>query len=85
LLLRKGRVLTPWSRFKYRLVVLRAGRSMAIVDDEVLGPLSFAVRVATLPLLGLLDWMAWPVVKRTAGRGSWWVVEVRFHDVDVNP
>lgn len=78
LLLRKGRVLTPRSRLRYRLARVR-------VTDWGLDELTVGVLIArfvTLPFLTIFDVVAWPVARRTLGRGSWWVVEVRFHGPD---
>jgi hypothetical protein len=83
LLLRKGRVLTPGSRLTYRLQRIRAGKVAGFeTGDEAITIAALLLRLASLPLLTLFDYIAWPVVRRTLGRGSWWVVDVRFHGPD---
>lgn len=49
--------------------------------DEV-AVVALVLRVASLPLLTLVDFVAWPVVRLTLGRGPWWVVDLRFHGPD---
>ncbi len=79
--MRKGRVLTPRSRMRYRFLRVRKGRVVGGDLDELsIGV--YAVRLVTIPLLVLWDWVTWPVVRRIAGRGPWYVVEVRFHGED---
>src|SRR5258706_13373607 len=82
-LLRKGRVLEPRSKLRYRLLLLRSGRSMALAADELSVPLVL-VRVLSLPFLTAIDFISWPIAARTLGRGPWWVVEVQLRDVEVD-
>lgn len=82
LLLRTGRVLTPPSRLRYRLARVTASRNEGLGAADEHTAAALIVRLATLPLLTLVDVLAWPVVRRTLGRGSWWVVELRFHGPD---
>lgn len=44
--------------------------------------MALVVRLVSLPFLTLFDYAAWPAVRRTLGRGSWWVVDLRFHGPD---
>ena len=73
LLIRKGRVLTPGSRTRYRWIRLRMG--WAYYDGDGIG---LVLRLVSLPVAIGLDYALWPLVRRTLGRGPWWVVEVRF-------
>lgn len=67
----------------YRLFRLRAGKTAGLATgDVVIALASLVVRLVSLPLLTLLDLVVWPIVRLTFGRGSWWVVEVRFHGPD---
>jgi hypothetical protein len=56
---------------------------MAVSADELSIPL-VVLRVLSLPFLTAFDFFSWPIVARTAGRGSWWVVEVQIRDVEVD-
>ncbi len=79
LLLRKGRVLTPRSRLRYRLQRIRAGKVAGFeTGDPELTITALLLRLVSLPFFTLVDYIAWPVVGRTLGRGSWWVVGLRF-------
>lgn len=49
---------------------------------DVLTVGALIVRFVTLPFVTLFDFVSWPVARRMLGRGSWWVVEVRFHGPD---
>ena len=80
LLLRRGRVLTPRARMRYRIERLRFVPSTT--DGELLDLILYVARAISIPVLALFDWAAWPIVKRTLGRGPWWVVELRWNDED---
>lgn len=82
LLLRKGRFLTPRSRLRYRLARLTLPRREGFESVDEHTVVALILRLVTLPLLTLVDFAAWPVARRMLGRGSWWVVEVRFHGPD---
>lgn len=83
LLLRKGRVLTPRSRLRYRLQRIRAGKVAGFeTGDAAITIAALLLRLVSLPFFTLFDYIAWPVVGRTLGRGSWWVVDLRFHGPD---
>jgi hypothetical protein len=56
---------------------------MALAADGLSIPLVI-LRGLSLPFLTAFDFISWPIVARTAGRGPWWVVEVQFRDVDVD-
>src|SRR4051794_1301516 len=79
LLLRKGRVLDPRSRLRYRWWLIRTGRSVAFRADEF-SLLLIPLRALTLPLVTAFDFLAWPIVRRVMGRGRWYVVQTRIHD-----
>jgi hypothetical protein len=81
-LLRKGRVLTPHSRLRYRLLRLRTLRTAGLDLDEFVAVGSLALRSVSLPFVVAFDYLAWPVVRRTLGRGQWTVVKVQFHGLD---
>jgi hypothetical protein len=83
LLLRKGRVLNPASRLRYRWLRLRTGRSIALQEpDLLLGILFVAVKVITIPVLTMVDYALWPLALMTIARGKWYVVALVFNDVD---
>lgn len=82
LLLRKGRILTPRSRLRYRLARLRVAKRDGIESVDEHTVVALLVRLVTLPLLTVVDFLAWPMARRILGRGSWWVVQVRFHGPD---
>src|SRR3954469_23232250 len=83
LLVRRGRVLTPWSRFRYRWLRLRTGRALILHNDEALIVIAGTIlRLATLPALLFVDYLWWPLARLTVARSGWTVVRVDFHDVD---
>jgi hypothetical protein len=83
LLLRKGRVLNPPSRLRYRWLRLRLGKSIGLNEPEpVAGLLMIAVRLVTIPILTAVDYALWPVSLRTVARGKWYVVALSFDGLD---
>jgi hypothetical protein len=44
--------------------------------------IAYAVRIVTLPLAVVADWIAAPVLRLIDRSDTWWVVEVRFHGWD---
>ena len=83
LLIRRGRVLTPWSRLRYRWLRLRTGHALFLQDPEGwMAVVGSVVRVPTLPLLLLVDYLWWPLARLTVARSGWTVVRVEFRDVD---
>ena len=43
----------------------------------------YAVRIVTLPVAIVCDWIAVPILRVIDRDGDkWWIVEVRFHDWD---
>ncbi len=83
LLLRKGRILTPSSRLRYRWARIRGGKSLALASpDPLVGVLLIAVRLVTLPVLTVVDYLLWPPALVTVARGPWYVVALGFNDVD---
>ena len=82
LLLRKGRVLTPRSRLQLRIERIRHLRTAGLDTDVVLALSSLVLRLVSMPVVVALDYLAWPVVVRTLGRGSWWIVELKWHGPD---
>jgi hypothetical protein len=82
LLLRKGSVLTPRSRLAYRLERLRRGKTAEVDRMDEISIASLLVRLTTLPFVTVADCISWPLLRRTLGRGSWWVVALRFHGPD---
>lgn len=83
LLLRKGRVLNPPSRLQYRWVRLRAGKSIALREPDLLVFILFvALRIITIPVLTIVDYAVWPLALLTLARGQWYVVALSFNDVD---
>ena len=71
------------SRLEFRLHRMATGR--VLLADGALPMLigAYAVRIASLPLATIGDWLAVPIL-RLIDRGDrpWWVVEVRFHGCD---
>jgi len=82
LLIRRGRILTPWSRFRYRWLRPRTGQALFLQGDSVLGAIGSVARMATMPVLLLVDFPWWPLAELTRARSGWTVVRVDFHDVD---
>jgi hypothetical protein len=83
LLLRKGRLLNPPSRLRYRWVRLRAGKSLALQEAEPFAGLLFlALRIITIPVVTVFDFAVWPLALVTLARGKWCVVALSFNDVD---
>ena len=83
LLLRKGGVLNPPSRLRYRWVRLRTGKSIVLGEPDVLvGILLVALRLVTIPVLTIVDYLVWPLALVTIARGKWYVVALGFNDVD---
>ena len=48
----------------------------------VLVVIAYTVRIATLPLAMIADWIAAPILRLIAHEQIWWVVEVRFRGWD---
>jgi len=82
LLLQKGGVLTPRSRLAYRLERLRRGKTAGLDRMDEVSLVSLVLRLATLPFVTVADSVSWPLLRRTLGRGSWWVVALSFHGPD---
>ena len=82
LLIRRGRVLTPASRTRYRWLRLRTGRAMFLQGDGFVAIVGSAVRVLTLPLFALIDLLWWPIARITIARSGWTVVRVDFDGPD---
>jgi hypothetical protein len=82
LLIGRGRILTPLSRFRYRWLRLRTGHALFLQGDAWLGAMGSVARMATLPVLLLVDLLWWPLAEVTQARSGWTVVRVDFHDVD---
>jgi hypothetical protein len=83
LLLRKGRMLIPSSRLRYRWTRIRVGKAIPLGSTDVLtGVLLIALRLITIPVLTLVDYLLWPVALVTVARGNWYVVALGFNDVD---
>ena len=88
LLIRRGRVLTPWSRTRYRWLRLRSGHAtfqsvaMSSELDLPVAAVGSGVRILTLPLFALLDLSWWPLARATVARSGWTVVRVDFHGAD---
>src|SRR5262245_8833104 len=83
LLLRKGRVLNPPSRLRYRWLRLRLGKSIGLNEPEpVAALLMIAVRLVTIPILTAIDYALWPVALFTVARGKWYVVALGFNGLD---
>jgi hypothetical protein len=61
---------------------LRTLRTAGLDADEFVAVGSVALRLVSLPLAVAFDYLAWPVVRRTLGRGQWTVVKVQFHGLD---
>ena len=64
---------------RYRVERLRTGR---VVPDE--WAVTYLARAISIPVLALFDWVTWPIVGRTLGRGPWWVVELRWNEQDAD-
>jgi hypothetical protein len=85
LLLRKGHVLNPSSRLRYRWLRLRLGKSIGMNEPEPLAGLTLmALRLATMPVLTAVDYIVWPLALRTVARGMWYVVTVSFEGLDAS-
>lgn len=76
MLVRHGRFLSPGARLKLRVHRIRTGN---VLFADGLALLAYPVRIVTLPVAVIGDWLAVPVL-RLLDRGyrPWWVVEVRF-------
>ena len=83
-LIRHGRFLSPAARFQFRLHRMATGRVFLADGSSLLGVvIAYAVRVVTLPVAMIGDWLALPVLRMIdQADASWWVVEVRFHGWD---
>ena len=83
-LIRHGRFLSPSARFQFRLHRMATGHVFLAEDGGlVLMVISYLMRIVTLPVAVVADFVAIPILRmidRTAK--SWWVVEVRFHGWD---
>ena len=55
---------------------------MFLQGEIWLGAIGVVARIATLPLLLVVDLLWWPVARMTVARSGWWVVRVDFHGVD---
>ncbi len=75
-------MLTPRSRLRYRISRIRFGRISGFDSGDEIAVVALVLRVASLPLLTLADFAAWPVVRLAFCRGPWWVVEPLFHGPD---
>ena len=83
LLIRKGRVLTPGSRTRYRWTRLRSGRTLLLDDPEgLVGIVALSLRCLTLPILAAVDLFLWPLARLTLARGPWYVVALTFDGPD---
>lgn len=78
-LLRHGRFLTPGSKARYRVERLRRGKVSGVEDVPLLAVLTSLI---ALPTLGIVDLLTWPLLQAVAGRRTWWIVELRWHEHD---
>jgi hypothetical protein len=79
LLLRKGRVLEPRSRLRYRWTRLRTGNVVGATSGDPFFDLgAIVIRAVTIPFLTLFDLVLWPLALVTLARGKWYVVSLRF-------
>jgi hypothetical protein len=88
LLVRRGRFLSPNERLRYRLYRMRTGNVFAsnagadLADGLLVLVVAYGVRLVTLPIAIIGDWIAMPVLQRIDRSDKWWVVEVRFDGWD---
>jgi len=82
-LLRRGRFLSAAARLRFRLHRMGTGNVFAADGGEpVLLVIAYTIRMLTLPLAIIADWIAVPVLRLIDRSETWWVVEVRFHGWD---
>ena len=79
-LVRRGRFLSPSARLRYRVHRLVTGKVLGVEGGDVpVVVIAYAVRLATLPMAVIADWMAMPMLRFVdRSDNSWTVVEVRF-------
>ena len=83
LLVRKGRLLTPGSRTRYRWTRLRKGKTLFGGDGELLiGMVALVLRCLTIPIFATADLLIWPLARLTLARGPWFVVRLTFDGPD---
>ena len=44
--------------------------------------LAVLTSLIALPTLGIVDLLTWPLLQAVAGRRTWWIVELRWHEHD---
>ena len=83
-LVRRWRFLSPSARLQFRLHRMTTGHVFGGDGSSLLiGFVAYAVRLVTLPLAIVGDWIAVPILRALdRDSTSWWVVEVRFHSWD---
>ena len=62
---------------------MATGHMFGVGDSLLITMVAYAVRVVTLPVAIIGDWLAVPILNGIDRRkASWWVVEVRFRSWD---